>query len=242
MKTTSHVKKLVLGKFLGPAIAVITTCFAPVAQAAVLVTTVDSTIKQVNPTTNFGSDTTLVGVGNAAASGSWQKSYILFDASGLTGQTLTSVSGLTMVYTPASNRSGTFYLITGAGANSWTETGITWNNAPANDTASGIGFSGAGFTATTLGSATGNGSVVPITLSISGAAETALLSALNTGDRMATIAFAHVSSSNTFTVYSSDFNSGASSPYLTYTAVPEPSTFALIGLGLAAVACFRRRK
>jgi len=95
-----------------------------------------------NPATenqNFGSSTTLElkNNGNPASSWLYRKSYLRFDTSALGGhQTLDATLKLTPYGTDSSSQTfNLFGLLDGDAGESWAETGITWNNAPANDTA-----------------------------------------------------------------------------------------------------------
>ncbi len=183
----------------------------------------DAYISQANPTTNYGIANSVESIDDR---GILLKGYLKFDASSLVGQTVTDISGLTMFYSRTTNRTAFFSLLAGTGANSWTESGIDWNTAPLNNS-SDVGFTAAeGQSITPLGSIAGNGQNVPITLTFDSAMKTALLNALNTGDRVATIAFQH-SGTNQFGVWSKDYTpSGGSlgqyASYLTYTATPAP--------------------
>lgn len=241
MKTKHLVKKLVLGKFLGPALAAIATCFAPVAQAVLISIPDDAAIQSNTPDTNYGSAASIYSYYRNITGQPYYKSWIKLDATSL--PTLTS--GNTTLSLTASNANAgytiDFYLLSGVDSSTWAENTITWNNAPGNNTG-GAGFTG-GANATLIGSFTTFTFVLNTTygLSITGAGETALLSALNTGSRTATIAFQRTGSGTLVNNFHST-EATTSSYRPTLDAIPEPSTFALLGVGLAAVACFRRRK
>jgi len=244
MKTTSHVKKLFLGKLLAPAISAIgiAVFFAPAAQAAVLVAIPDDAAIQSNtPDTNYGSATSIFSYYRNITGQPYYKSWVKLNATSLPSL----ISGNTTLSLTASNATVgytiDFYLLSGVDSSTWNEGTITWNNAPGNNIG-GAGFTG-GANATLIGSFTSYTFVANTTygLSITGAGETALLSALNTGNRTATIAFQRtVSGTSVNNFWSTEATTSSYLP--TFTAVPEPSTFALIGLGMAAVVCFRRRK
>lgn len=213
-------------------------CFTGIASAATLVTSADSYIYGGSQDSNFGTSDWLYANDGGGVVANVQKIYMKFDASSL--PTLASISGLTMRYDASTNRTGNFYLLEGTGADSWTETGITWNNAPLNND-TGFDFTaGSGQTITSLGAIAGNGQFQPITLTFGTAEETALLNALNTGDRIATIGILH-SGTNFFQIAALD--AGASiAPTLEYTAIPEPTTAALLGLAAAGAVLLRRRR
>ena len=135
-----------------------------------------------------------------------------------------------------------FYLLEGIDDSLWSEGTVTWDNAPGNDT-SGAGFT-SGASATLLGSFTTFSFVADTTydLAFTGAAETSLLSALNTGDRTATIAFQRTGSGNAVNFfYSTEATTSAYRP--TASAIPEPGMFAgIAGFLAAALAMTRRRR
>ncbi len=91
--------------------------FNPVADAAVY---------QATPTTNFGSLTTL-----KVDSSPLIRSYLRFTVAGLTGKTVTSAQ--LKIYANTSLSTG--FAVDKLSNNTWTESGITYNNAPAPGTA-----------------------------------------------------------------------------------------------------------
>jgi hypothetical protein len=94
----------------------------------------DAEIRSNQPKKNFGTATTL-----SVRSGQL-RSYLKFTVTGLTGAP--SSARLRLFVTDPGSNGGSVYLI---GTNSWTETGITWNNAP---TISGTALSTLGTVAT----------------------------------------------------------------------------------------------
>ncbi len=94
-----------------------TLTFTPVA---------DTWVQQSSPTTNYGGQVT-VGV-----DGSPIKDMLLkFDVAGLFGRSVQSAT-LRLYCVDSSNVGGEFHLVPDS---SWTESGVTWNNAPAADPA-----------------------------------------------------------------------------------------------------------
>ena len=95
--------------------------------AQVIIPSADSYIHDVNATTNYG--TSIEMVVKKGTSSNFRKAYIKFD---LTGSGLTTVSSaiLRLCATSATSVSMNIHQV----ADGWTETGITWNNAPAEGT------------------------------------------------------------------------------------------------------------
>jgi hypothetical protein len=150
-------------------------------------TSADAHVDGNNPDVNYGGAEVL-DISQTDAGGC--KAYLLFDASGW-GTNISRIGDITFTCASGLTRSYIAYIITGDGANDWTESEITWNNAPANDvTGTAREFvARAGQTVTLLGSISGggDGTVLSIPFGPGSAGETALLEALNTGSRKATI-------------------------------------------------------
>lgn len=214
---------------------------ASVSQAVVISASADAMIQSANGDINYGDGTYLPAL--ADDSPSWQKSYTKFDASGL--PTITDISSFTMYYDYNYYRQASFYLIEdtdgGDDTDAWIESGasgITWNNAPGNNT-TGAGYvNDATYTSTYLGVNDDAGS----TYSVVGfdwdsaAAETALINALNTGDRVATIAISRSSTSRWAQFASKE----GDQQEMRLDVVPEPATIGLLAIGSLLVS--RRRK
>ncbi|WP_246456599.1 DUF7594 domain-containing protein [Ruficoccus amylovorans] len=157
----------------------------------------DATVDQVLPGTNLGSDTNVKAQDSTdGGERPVSKGYLMFDASGL--PPVKDIESFTVFYSTKRGRSASYFLITGKGANDWTEEAITWNNAPANVPATDLdGFTaGEGQNVIHLGSNTGNpGELGEIVFgsekSSAQDAKQALIKALNSGDRKATVAFSH---------------------------------------------------
>lgn len=125
----------------------ITVSDAPVGGEQAFTAVADAPVKSSSPTNNYGTDALLRLRFDSSPTGTTYRSYLKFDVSGVSG----SVSGakLRLFSTDGSPDGGRVFGV----SNSWTESGITWNNAPA-------------IPATSIGTAgtTTNGSFVDIPL------------------------------------------------------------------------------
>jgi len=212
-------------------------------QAIIVPITDDATIQQNAPTNNYGSAT---GFGVYNRTNVYYKSWLKLDASSL--QTLTA-GNTKLTLTAANTTTGytvEFYLLAGIDSSTWSENTITWNNAPGNNT-SGFGFTTQA-NASLIGSFT-NFSFTANTaynLVFTGAAETSLLDALNSGSRTATIALTRPTNStgtsaNNF--FSTEATTASYVPQFSADVIPEPSTYAMLvlsALGLSGYALRRR--
>lgn len=135
----------------------------------------DARIDGGAPDTNFGNAVELFARDGGENPANNEKTYLAFDLSGLlgSGQSISSSSfSLTLSRLGSATTAGTLtvYGITD-NADTWTEGGITWSNAPKNDTFSGSGVLG---NTVVLGTATipaGAGQDTQITFSASGLTE-----------------------------------------------------------------------
>ena len=235
-------------------IRVITACLISLPSAFVsaqtfdILTDADAEIDENSPSTNFGNANVIDLSGATSNPGFRPKGYFKFDASSF-GGSITSVESLSFSSAGPFSKRTEWYLLDGPTVDDWTETGITWNNAPVNDT-SGDGFSpGPGESADLLFAVNMGPPSRTINLDGSGAgtvesnAETLLLDALNTGNRIATIAGIHIAKNDT-NVYSKEGATANSTIVPTITVVPEPSQFAgLAGLSaLLTLLALRRRR
>jgi len=192
--------------------------------SAAIRTTEDAYINGLTPTTNFGTSVDLI-TGHPNKGGC--KSYIRFDASGV--DLLTRIDSFSVFWAGTLDRGRTinlFMIIKADGTDvDWTETGITWNNAPAN--AANIGTTNREFVAGTgevlvnLGQFSTSGGqgfrthLIAANSNITQAAKDALLSALNTGDRTVTIGMSWGSSNDENRPWRSrEFGDGSSAAYL----------------------------
>ena len=111
----------------GDSASVTKTGYVRVLRTVVLTPVADTDVASLNPTKNFGTASTLRVRLSSSSTESTLYSYLKFDVSGLTGTVL--AAELRMLPTGqdgASPDSGSVHRIdTG-----WTETGVTWNNAP----------------------------------------------------------------------------------------------------------------
>jgi hypothetical protein len=160
----------------------------------------DAHIDGTNVTANFGTATVL-SIEQTALGGN--KAYLLFDASGWGTTNIARVEGLRVFWSASLNITRTLWcgLITGTGANDWTEDGITWENAPANNvTAPDRNFAAyPEQVVTQIGTiqySAGSPRELVVPFAEYSAEEYALLYALNYGDRKATIGVRYNSSQN----------------------------------------------
>ncbi len=93
------------------------------ASTKVVPVSIDAYAKGSSPTKNYGKDTVLRVRSGGSSSG--YTVYLRFDVAGLNGRTISGAQ-LRMFTTDPSPDGGHVY----AAGNGWTETGITWNNAP----------------------------------------------------------------------------------------------------------------
>ncbi len=175
-----------------------------------------------------------------------RKSWLKFD---LTGQNVDfSQSGtvtLTLAGSPSANFNLSLYALdyTGVTAPTWTESTLTWNNAPGNDTG-GSGIRELESDETTLlgttsliTSGTAAGSSYQFNISD-------LSTFLQSDNTITVIAISDQSNTSpSFTFASSEHATEAWRPTLTFTQIPEPSAAALIIVsGFVGVALRRRRR
>ncbi len=220
------------------------------ANAALLSVSADAHIDGTNATANFGLDTVL-SIEQGVLGGN--KAYLLFDASALGGTQVGRIENLNVVWAGGgTTRTLWFGLITGTGANDWTETSLTWQNAPGNNVTGTdrnfVAYAGqAVILLGTVGSAGGpSGKTLTLAFTEGSSEESALLSALNTGDRKATIGVRYNSSqTSSANIYSREYEvagvPGAYAATLNYQLIPEPSTAALLCGGCALLIARRRR-
>lgn len=207
-----------------------------VAQVLVSLTpTGDAFITGSNPTQNFGSATSV----SAAGEQSGYKFYVKFDASSLPGQ-ITSIDSISAYYLSNRSRAANIYLLTNndGSAVNWNESTLTWDNAPANVTDSYNGLqAGPNQTLTFFANSPGSVDNRDFTITPSDMSSTqALINALNTGERTATLVFVYASSSTLGGFYQIASKESDLTPLtIDVITVPEPSTYAL-AIGLLAAA------
>ncbi len=196
-------------------------------EAAILTVEADAHVDGTNTTANFGTNNVL-SLEQSALGGN--KAYLRFDASAFGTTNLARVESLRVVWAASTNitRSIAFSLITGTGADEWTETGITWSNAPANNvTGTSRGFAAApGQTITSLGSiqyAAGSPRELTISFGATSIEGNALLAALNTGDRKATLGVSYNSSHDSSVgIYSREYEGGLHTANLEVSVTAQP--------------------
>ncbi len=126
------------------------------------------------------------------------------------------------------------------GETTWTEGGITWNNAPGNDNTMPPPTGGSGFVnATELGTiSVPKETTAGSTLSLSTAALASFLNA-DTNNEVTIMIHASVVDGDNPTILASKENTTYGAPSLSVTVVPEPATIGLIVFGIIG---FIRRK
>lgn len=187
----------------------------------------DAHIEGNAPDSNFGTSPVL-SIAQTDLGGN--KAYLQFDASTWGATNLGRVESLHLVWAGSTNITRTLYvcLITGAGANDWTEGALTWSNAPGNN----VSGTARGFVAYPGQTVTPLGSVqytmrspreLTIPFSAGSAEGNALLSALNTGTRKATVGVGYNSSqSTTVGIYSKEYDGGMSAASLELSLSADP--------------------
>jgi len=194
----------------------------------------DATASEPNATSNFGTATTLE-VKNQSATTNERKSYIRFSLSSVT-QTIDAASvTFTLPSGTGGARTYTLYgLKDNATGNSWSETGITWNNAPANDTADGGTFTSDALLLSSV--AFGAGGVTTVTFT-----DVAIKNFLNADtDDLVTFMLYRTNSNATVDTFNS--REAASGGPLLSIEVPEPSTLSFAGLGAVGLLARRKRR
>ena len=128
--------------------AMVALGIACICQATVVSVIDDAEIRSDAPDSNYGAQTTLTA--SMTSIPVYKKGYVKFDASGLGDGVVADIDSFTFYFTQPYARDAWFYLITGADADSWDESTITWNNAPGNGPGSTF-LNDASYTSTFIG-------------------------------------------------------------------------------------------
>jgi len=228
-----------------------------------VITSADARIDGGSPTSNFGSssgpDELFVRDGGGNAN-NHEKSYLQFDVGGVlaAGESFDNAS-FVLSTRPNQSVSSLDITITIWGIvdnnDSWTETGITWNNAPANDTTSGSDvLDNASFDTVELATLTAN--LQPDTsYSFTDARLTeylnwtagAIADPYGNGassDTVATIIVTSTGGNQALGRFWAREDTGVSQPRLDLAVIPEPATagLALGGIALLGLLVLRRRR
>jgi len=203
----------------------------------------DAYVRLGTPTTNYGSATDVLTKNNGSGS-TTRKSYLRFDLSSLPQTALEAwLSFDTFVNneggggtTPQEQVVNVYGLDDGDAGESWGESTITWNNAPANNT-SNNGILG---NASLLGQFTVSAADVPGRTMFS---NQNLVDFVNADtDGRATIILTRVSSNGSWNLgFASDEHATFLSPTLSI-AIPEPSALLLAAMGLLGLLAWGRRR
>ena len=225
--------------------------FSAEAMATTITTSIgngaDSFITASSPSTNFGVSE-VIGVKRDTALGNSRKGYLRFDI----GSSFGSVSDASLNLSYAGTNSGSInrpanpstYTVYGLKDNhlqeNWSETGITWNNAPGNITSSTSGFNSS--ETTFLGTFDINFSTINIGDQL-GFTTPALIDFLN-DDSNGLISLLLSRSQANFSIeyFSSKENALLLEPTLSITAVPLPASLYFFGSAIMAMFTFRRDK
>ncbi|MEM6821113.1 MAG: DNRLRE domain-containing protein [Verrucomicrobiota bacterium] len=216
----------------------------------------DAHVESANPNTNFGSeievnieghpDTTISGGESSIA-------FFSFDISSVT-ETVTAVDFIVRLSGGRSDRSRQLWAVTDESLDSWTEGGITWNNAPGVQSTVGNALNGS--QAQLVGAwdsrpgVRDDGALTGLNFDVGsgfGVADTDLVNFVNT-DTNNILTFAALIPGNNGVVFqfiSKDNTGGAGfeAPTLSLTTVPEPSTYILLAIGslILSVRFFRKQ-
>jgi hypothetical protein len=159
-------------------------------------------------------DSTFLQAERTAPGQDGRKIYLKFDASQLEGR-IESVGKLSLRYSGRISRPFEVYLLEGPGVDEWSEATLTWENAPLNDRSGALFSPGDEGKVTLLGSAStiGKSSYMDVEF---GPGRSDLAEALNTGDRVATLAIV-ATGSDSVAFISKDYQYGSLTPFLQYT-------------------------
>ena len=178
-------------------------------------------------TTNYGTDGNLRTRYHAGL-GLYRKSYLRFDLSGITQSIVSASFELTANNNDSIGQVMAVYGltdgVTGEGApggGGWSETGITWNNAPANDLSPGLGVTG---DATLLGTFAKGGMDAPTMFT-----DPALVTFLNNDSNgLVTLIVGPNTTDDGGDISWYSKEAAGTAPALSVTVVPEPSSMVLL--------------
>jgi hypothetical protein len=244
------------------AIVGVLAVFGPRAEAGPFLATQDNFVASAGPNTvqGTGGQASFLLVKNGGGGGFHRKAYLQFDLSTLPlgGPVFTSNASLTLNFidttsvvpneslpAPGSSFNFTVYALAN-GNDGWSESTITWNNAPQNNTASGNGMLG-GATAVGSFSVTGTGAGAHTINLAPGLTNFINGGGLGLDGLLSLVVVRDTAAGSTNYVHGFDSSEAAAqfAPVLNVAVnAPEPGTFALFATGLLPIAgaVYRRRR
>ena len=197
-------------------------------------------VSKDNPTVNYGDAQNMFLSPDAV--GGVRKGYMKLDASGLGEGTIVTNISLKLYLQGDGTRTAGIYLLTGSSmSDDWDESTLTWDGSYVygNET-NGVAFrnEGADYIATRLGPSAGvNGELAEINWD-SSELKAAVVAELNSGDRIATIAFNR--STTTYVQFTTSEDETLPTPQFIMETIPEPTTITLVVLSFIGLLVARR--
>jgi len=226
------------------------------ATRTVIAASQDAHVRQAQSTTNFGNATSLL-VQSGSGSGSRYVSYLQFPLTGVDVANLTEATLGVYGWDPGATgdaAAGIICHVYGLTSGSWTESSIKWSNAPNINNSSSYGTitgliddnyeTGIGTTADIVGQIAATGTEKLLALDVSRWVRERIAAGATSVSFMITRDFrfdGDLDQAHSLTMRSSEYSSGAFSPTLTVTAVPEPGTLLLAVVAGCSAWLLRRR-
>lgn len=206
----------------------------------------DATVNRQATNTNYGSSDILINRYDGNPSPWHRQSYIRFDIGALAGQVANASLDIRLTYNtpgPQDNAPADpdFYdmavygMVDSDAGNNWSESGITWNNAPGNALATHL-FTGAFQLLGVVSVAALNPGDL---FTLNSAAVTDFINADTDG--LVTFGLSRLSPSQASLLFATKEHLTYDAPSLNLTIVPEPSTALLLGLGLLGLGVRKER-
>jgi hypothetical protein len=210
---------------------------ASVVYGSLITATEDATIKNgASASSNFGNDATVWGYNQ---SGIIYKSYIKFSTASL--GSVTNINSIQAYwYDQTYDRGASVYLVTNTAYMNWSESTITWNNAPGNVTNTQYLVADAGIL---LGSFDVPAPVASGTVSLNWATgvvggKSVLMDVMNNNDYVTLVL---VRPTDRWVSFASTEAVDASHPIrMDIDTIPEPATVSMLGLAMLVIGMIRR--